>query len=217
MEPFLQNHQYNRIAQQAKVLLSALQTSSDRKVIEAARYSALHKAIEACPGISGVQLELVERMANPKSTEELQAYLAELADYTWKFPVLTVSKVKGLFPKIKKLRMPDLTALEGRCLTYLGWIDPAANRLLIVYPSRQPAHELTGIEGRFVTTNKKGVCAFCNRTGEMALFTVVAKHKIAQLPDYYKAVGQYICLDSSGCNERITELEALERLIEAVK
>lgn len=217
MEPFLQNHQYNRIAQQAKSLLSALQTSNDRKVVEAARYSALTKAVEACPGMNAEQLKLVERMGELSSTEEFQAYLAELAACAVKFPVLTESKIKSLFPKIKKLRMPDLAGLEERSFTYLGWTDTSANRLLLVYPRAQQPGELVGIEGRFVATNKKGVCAFCNRTGDTALFTVVAKHKISQLPDYYKAVGQYICLDSNACNARITELDALERLVEAVK
>ncbi|MDN4593822.1 hypothetical protein [Polycladomyces subterraneus] len=47
MEPFLQNHQYNCIAQQAHVLLSALQTSTDSNVVEAVRYSAVSKAFEA--------------------------------------------------------------------------------------------------------------------------------------------------------------------------
>ena len=72
------------------------------------------------------------------------------------------------------------------------------------------------MEGRLVPTNKKGVCAFCNRMGETALFTVESKARMSHLPDYYKAVGQYICVDSEVCNSRITELEPLERFFEAV-
>lgn len=205
------------------MLLSAMQTSTDPKVVEAAKYSALTKAAEACPGLTGEQLKLVERLADLRSTEEFQAYASELADCTVKFPKLTESQVKGLFPKIKKMRLPDLAGMEGRSLTYLGWTDPSTNRLFLVCartvePGDNPSKSkcLTGIEGRFVSTNKKGVCAFCNRSGETALFTVVAKNKIAHLPDYYKAVGQYICLDSEVCNSRITDVEALDKLFRSV-
>lgn len=223
MEPFLQNHQYNRIAQQAKMLLSALQTSNDRKVVEAARHSAVTRAVEARPGMSGEELRLVERLADLRSTEEFQTYLAELSDHTIAFPEMTESKLKGLFPKVKKLRMPDMARIEGRPLTYLGWTDPGTNRLFLVYARTRPtepggkeAGGLIGIEGRFTAANKKGVCAFCNRTGEMALFTAVSKTKLSHLPDYYKAVGQYICLDSDVCNSQITDLDALERFFDAV-
>jgi hypothetical protein len=52
---------------------------------------------------------------------------SELSNYTVKFPEVTESQLKGLFPKIKKLRMPDFSRIEGRALTYLGWTDPATN------------------------------------------------------------------------------------------
>lgn len=214
MNPFMLNHQYNRIAQQANILLSAVQTSSDRKVVEAAKASAVSKIIEACAGFDAEQMRLVERVADLKTTEEFQAYLNEMSEYTIPFPTLTENQIKGLFSKIKKLRMPDLAKIEGRPLTYLGWADPGTNRLFLIYSRLQ--NELVGIEGRMVPANKKGVCAFCNRTGETALFSVVSKAKLSHLPDYYKAVGQYICLDSDVCNSRITDLDALERFFESV-
>jgi len=221
MDPFLQNHQYNRIVQQAHALLSALRTSTDRKVVEAVRYSAVSKAIEACNGLSGGPLQLVERLADLQTAEEFQAYLSELSNYTVKFPKISESQLKGLFPKVKKLRMPDFTNIEGRTLTYLGWTDPATNRMFLVYSRQQPpdaksSNRLVGVEGRYVSANKKGICAFCNSSGETTLFTVVSKNKMSHLPDYYKAVGQYICLDSEVCNSRITDLDALERFFESV-
>lgn len=221
MEPFLLNHQYNRVAQQAQLLLSALQTSNDGKVVEAARHSTLTKAIEACPGLAGEELRLVSRFAELRSTEEFQSYLGELAGYAVSFPEMTEKTLKGLFPKVKKLRMPDLEQLRGRSLTYLGWTDPGTNRMFLVYPLRAPsgdhtAVKLAAIEGRFVPAQRKGVCAFCSRMGETALFTAESKAKFSHLPDYYKAVGQYICLDSAACNARITDPEGLEQFFQAV-
>jgi len=223
MEPFLLNHQYNRLVQQAKVLLTALQTSSDRKVVEAARYSALSKVLEACPELNAEQRQLVERMAELKSTEDFQAYVSEVAGCRIRFPTLTENQLKSLFPKVKKLRMPDLTALEERPLTYLGWVDAGSEKMFLVYPKpgaeaegKKASDRFTAIEGRFTPANKKGICSFCNRSGETALFTAVSKNKIAHLPDYFKAVGQYICLDSESCNSRITGLEGLETFLQAV-
>src|SRR5690606_11122615 len=114
----------------------------------------------------------------------------------------------------KKLRIPDLTGIEERTLTYLGWTDPATNRMFLVYPGHNPTGKsgssLIGVEGQFISVNKKGICAFCNRSGEMVLYTAISKSKISHLPDYYKAVGQYICMDSEVCNSRITELNVLD-------
>ncbi|MGF7032267.1 hypothetical protein J2T17_003189 [Paenibacillus mucilaginosus] len=219
MKPFLFNHQYNRIVQQARVLLSALQTSTDRKVVEAARYSAVSKSLEACPGLQGDALQLLERLGELQSTEEFQSYMNELAGYTFKFPAVTERQLKALFPKVKKLHLPDLEGMEERSLSYLAWTDPGGDKLFLVYPRRDAAGEgvrLTGIEGRFVSMNKKGICAFCKKTGEAALFTAVSKKKMAQNPDYFKAVGQYICVDSAACNARITELDVLDQFFDAV-
>jgi hypothetical protein len=221
MEPFLQNHQYNRIAQQANLLLSALKTCTDRKVVEAARHSAVGKAVEACPGLSGERLHLVERMGDLQTNEQFQAYLSELSNYTIKFPAITERQLQRLFPKAKKLRMPELAGIERRTLTYLGWTDPGTNKQFLVY-WRQPQHRedpsdsLVGVEGRYTPTNKKGLCAFCKKYGETGLFSAVTKSRLSHLPDYYKAVGQYICLDSEACNARITDLDAIETFFEAV-
>jgi hypothetical protein len=108
-----------------------------------------------------------------------------------------------------------------RSVTYLGWTDPATNLFFLVYPRTSfgggsDTRHFAGIEGRFVAVNKKGVCAFCNRTGDMALFTAVSKARLSRLPDYYKAVGRYICMDSQECNARITDVEAIERFFDAV-
>jgi len=215
MEPFLQNHQYNRVVQQAQLLLSALQTSSDRRVIEAARARAVGAALEACPGADAESRGILERVGELRTAEDVQAYVAELQKYARKFPLLTEQEVKRLFPKTKKLKLPDLAEAGGKPLTYLSWLDGGSNRMYLVY-RRDEADAWLGVEGRFEAVAKKGVCAFCNRSGETALFTAVTKARIAHLPDYYKAVGQYICLDGAACNARITSVEALETFLAAI-
>ncbi|WP_166240294.1 FusB/FusC family EF-G-binding protein [Paenibacillus turpanensis] len=215
MEPFLQNHQYNRVVAQAKAILYALQSSSDRKVVEAARYNAWSKVMEACSGLDRERMALIERMQELQTSEEFQVYLNELAGYAIPFPDMTERVLKSLFPKVKKLRPPELERFGNRPLTYLGWSDQGASRMFLVYnqPDREGAGgqgRLVGIEGRFTAGEKKGVCAFCNKIGEAALFTAVTKKRMGNNPDYYKAVGQYICFDSDACNARITDLTALD-------
>lgn len=211
------NHQYNRIVQEGKNLLSALQTSTDRKVVEAARYSAVSKAVEACEGLTGDAMRLVERLADIQTNEQFQVYQQQLSQYVVPFPELTEREIKGLFPKVKKLRVPDLEAIKGQHLAYLGWTDAGTNRLFIVYPLYRDGHvDMIGIEGKFLPMERKEVCAFCRKHGEAALFTAISKAKMANLPDYYKAVGQCICLDYAACNSKITDLEPLEKFVEAV-
>lgn len=213
MDPFLQNHQYNRLSQLALRLLHAVQTSSDRSVVEAARHSAWSQAVEACPGLAGYRLEIVERIVRLQTAEDYVSYLRELSNYTVRFPKVTEKELKGLFPKVKKLRLPDLAGIEERMLTYLGWTDPGTERMYIVYPAEG---KLLGIEGQFSPEAKRGICAFCNKGGETALFTAVSQKRSAHNPDYYKAVGQYICLDSVACNSRMTDIQAFERFVNDV-
>ncbi|MFD2613409.1 FusB/FusC family EF-G-binding protein [Paenibacillus gansuensis] len=219
MEPFLHNHQYNLIAKQAKVLLSALRTSSDRKVIEAARSNAISKSAEVCSGADRGQMMLVERMGDLKEPEQLESYLSELGQYRIPFPELSEKQIKSMFPKVKKLRLPDLDAVKGKALTYLGWTDVATNRMFLVYPginTEEAEPRMISVEGRFTADNRKGICAFCNRMGETVLYTAESKVRRSSIPDYYKAVGQYICADSKECNTKITELDALEKFLAGV-
>ncbi|MGO4499714.1 FBP domain-containing protein [Paenibacillus sp. 2RAB27] len=110
--------------------------------------------------------------------------------------------------------MPDLKGITYRFATYLGWTDIATNKLFIVYDLNG---KLIGIEGKYTPTNKKGVCFVCNRHTEVALFTAVTKWKPeGASPDYYRAIGNYLCVNSEVCNKNITDVEVLEKFIHGV-
>lgn len=129
------------------------------------------------------------------------------------FPQLTEKQIRKLFPKNKKLALPDLS-VDYRFVTYLGWVDISSTKLFIVYPLDG---QVVGIEGKYTPTHKKIVCFLCNRHSETALFTAVSKARPAHAsPDYYKAVGNYMCLDSRECNKHITNVDALEKFIRSV-
>ncbi|RAV08890.1 FusB/FusC family EF-G-binding protein [Paenibacillus contaminans] len=211
--PFIRNHQYNLIKKQAALLQKAFHTVTDPKVVESVRYSAQMKIIEAFPDATELQLQLLNNISAIRTEEQFQHYLHSLEPYMTEFSPVTGKMLNKLFPKTKKLKVPDLTAIDYRYITYLGWNDIATNRLFLVYPLNG---QFIGIEGRFTPTNK-GVCFLCNRHEEVALFTAVTRMKpVNASPDYYKAIGNYVCVDSGVCNKNMTNVSALERFVQEV-
>ncbi|WP_058302178.1 FusB/FusC family EF-G-binding protein [Gorillibacterium timonense] len=214
-EPFLYNHQYNALRKQVTALHRACSTVSDPKVVESVRLGAMAWVREAFPEATDEQLPLLNAFTDMTQSEQFQQYLLTLEAYRATDLQATEKQISKLYPKIKKLKVPDLSLIDTRKLTYLGWIDIAANRMFMVYRWNG---ELVGIEGRYTPANK-GVCFLCNRIENVALFSTVAKYRPpGSSPDYYKAIGQYMCLDHDVCNHNITDVAPLERFLkEALK
>ncbi|GIP34470.1 FusB/FusC family EF-G-binding protein [Paenibacillus sp. J2TS4] len=214
VKPFIRNHQYNLIKKQAELLQHACNTISDPKMVEAVRYSAHAKIVEAFPHATELQKQALADISTLNTAGEFQHYLQSLEPYMMEFAQVTEKQLKKNFPKIKKLKVPDLTALDYRYVTYLGWTDIATNKMFLVYHLNG---QLVGIEGRYTPTNKKSVCFVCNRHEEVALFSAISKSKPANAsPDYYKAIGNYLCVDSDICNKNITAVTALEKFVNKV-
>lgn len=212
--PFVRNHQYNLIRKQTEWLQRATGTVSDVKVVAAARESVYMRIAETFPEASPPQSEILEQVTDCRTAEDFKRYLDALDPLRASFSPLSESQLRKLYPKVKKLKTPNLAAIDWRTVTYLGWTDVAANRLFLVYElNGQPV----GIEGRFTPASKKGVCFVCNRQEETALFSAVTKHRPAGAsPDYFKSVGNYICLHSDTCNRNITDVGALEKFVRDV-
>jgi hypothetical protein len=211
VNPFIRNHQYNLIKKQANLLQNACNTVSDPKVVEAVRFSTLTKIIEAFPESTELQKQHLETVSSLNRTEDFQHFLHSLEPMMLEFTQVAAAQIKKLFPKVKKLKIPDLASIDYRYVTYIGWTDIASNKLFIVYEQNG---QHVGIEGKFTPTNKKSTCFLCNRHEEVALFTAITKTKPAHAsPDYYKAIGNYMCVNSEACNKNITDTAALEKFI----
>lgn len=196
------------------MLQNACNTVSDRKVLESVKYSAQSKIVEAFPDVTELQLQMLEKISTINTAGEFQQYLLSLEPYLTEFVEVTEKQLKKLFPKIKKLKVPDLAAIDYRYVTYLGWTDIATNKLFLVYYLNG---QLVGVEGRYTPVNKKSICFLCNRHEEVALFSAITKSKPANAsPDYYKAIGNYLCVNSDTCNKNITDVTALEKFIHDV-
>ncbi|MCM3631283.1 FusB/FusC family EF-G-binding protein [Paenibacillus glycanilyticus] len=209
--PFIRNHQLNLIKKQVGQLQQACTTVSDPKVIESVRSNAPFKVMEAFPGATEAEQKLLGSFASLNTPKEFQSYLQSLEDDMLPFEKVEEKQLKKLFPKVKKLKVPDLAAMDLRYVTYLGWTDIAANKMFLVYRLND---RLVGVEGRFTPVQKKSVCFLCNRHEEVALFSAVTKSRPANAsPDYYKAIGNYMCVNSETCNKNITNVTMLERFI----
>lgn len=209
--PFIRNHQFNLIKKQTKFVLHTLRTVADRRVLETVRYSAVTNMIGVFAALTEPQKQIMEQVTTFETADDFHNYIAELESYLEPYPAITQQQIQKLFPKSKKLKIPDLGLLDFRYMTYLSWVDIASNRLFIIYP-----HEghFIGIEGRITPTHRKGYCLFCNRHQELAYFYVKTKNAS---PDNISAVGQYVCLDNHVCNQSITDTASLEKFILSVR
>jgi hypothetical protein len=213
-EPFIRNHQFNFIKKQAGLLEHALRTNADPKVLESVRYSAESKISERFPDVTDNQKQMLETIFMLRTADDFQKHLKALEPYLMEFPPISAKQILKLFPKNKKLKLPDLLAIDYRYVTYLSWIDISTNKLFIVY---QLNGQFVGIEGKYTPTNKKSFCFLCNRYEELALFTAISKKRPAHTtPDYYKAVGNYLCMNGHECNKNLTDVSPLEKFIDTV-
>jgi len=214
-EPFIRNHHYNSIKNEADSVLRALRTVGDPKILESVRYGARAKVAELFPDVGDELSAMLESVADLKTGEELQRYMQALEPYLIAFPPITESQIRKLFPKVKKLKVPDLGQIDFRFVTYLSWIDPATNKMFVVYPAADG--RFVGIEGRYTDSVKKGYCFVCNRFENLVMFSAIAKKKPANAsPDYYKSVGNYLCASGHDCNKNVTDTASLTRFIDTV-
>lgn len=213
-DKFIPNHQFNLVARQIGLVQRAVETASDPKVVESVRIGAAAAIAEAFPNEAQRDRLRLASIADMREREHFREYLLSLEPLLASFPQVTEKTLAKLFPKVKKLKTPDLAAVDFTRVTYLGWTDIAAGRMYLVYPLDG---QLVGIEGRFTPVSKSGVCFLCNRHGDVALFTANTKTKPPGAGvDYYKAIGNYLCTDSAACNRQIADVGALETYVRAV-
>jgi len=205
MEQFINNEQLNFIKNQVALINDSIRKNVAAKVLAAVIDLANSKISNLFPNASMEQQSLLD-LAKLETDKEYDQYIEYLSEYLLPFPSIQEQQVKKMFPKQKKLKLPDLTKIDTSRLTYLGWNDLRSNKKFIIY---ELDGSLVGIEGRFAPTNKKNLCSFCNCFGEVSYFSTVTKAKQSKNPDYFKSIGNLICTDSYECNKKITSSEYL--------
>ncbi|WP_338452860.1 FusB/FusC family EF-G-binding protein [Niallia oryzisoli] len=204
-EKFIKNEQLNFIKKQIDFIKDSSKKTVPPTVLAAVIDSAHAKILDLFPNASVEQQEILN-LSRLKTDDEYKQYLLLLSDFLLPFPKINEQQLKKMFPKNKKLKLPDLSKIEHCQLTYLSWNDLGTNKKFIVY---ELDGKLAGIECKLTPTSKKNICSFCNGFGEVAYFSTVTKAKKSKNPDYYKSIGNLICTDSSDCNKKITNVDYL--------
>lgn len=209
LENFIKNEQLNFIKKQIAVIKDSAKKNVPPTVLAAVIDLANAKISDLFPNASLDQQELLD-LSRLKTDVEYDQYIRRLSAYLLPFPEVTEQQLKKMFPKKKKLKLPDLSNIDHSQLTYLSWNDIGSNKKYIVY---ELEGKMVGIECEFAPTSKKNICSFCNGFGEVAYFSTVTKAKKAKNPDYYKSIGNLICADSSDCNKKMTNVDYLKAFL----
>ncbi|MDQ0198281.1 FusB/FusC family EF-G-binding protein [Neobacillus ginsengisoli] len=204
-EKFIKNEQLNFIKKQIALIKDSTKKNVPPTVLAAVIDLANAKILDLIPNASLDQQKMLD-LSRLKIDDEYDQYIQHLSAFLQPFPKITEQQLKKMFPKNKKLKLPDLSKIDHSQLTYLSWNDLRSNKKFIVY---ELDGKMVGIECKFTPTSKYNICSFCNCFGEVAYFSTVTKEKKSKNPDYYKAIGNLICADSSECNNKITNVEYL--------
>nr|WP_285801271.1 FusB/FusC family EF-G-binding protein [Exiguobacterium sp. s26] len=206
----MENHQFNFIREQVEIIRDSRKKSLPASVLQAVIDLANAKIAYLFPDATPSQLAMMD-VSNLKTDESYDVFIEGLRPHVRSFPQVTELQVKKMFPKQKKLRLPDAVSFNVNRMSYMSWNDLRSNRKYIVC---EKDHQLMGIELKASSNAKKNICAFCNQFAEVSYCVTITKAKQAKNPDYYKAIGTYICTDSASCNENMTNLDALMTFVE---
>jgi hypothetical protein len=211
MEPFMLSDQYNFVRLQTQHLVNGHATVNDSGVLDALKALVKEKVFNMFEELNEEQMELLDPIVAIEEKAQAEAFLEKLNPYVIPFKTVSEQTVKKLFPKAKKLKLPDMESINFKELSYFGWDDKGSNKKYIIAPRD---NKLVGLHGAFRSSNKKGICALCNRHEEVGMFMAEVK---ASSDGTYTKRGNYICCDSWACNRNITNRGKLDDFIELLK
>ena len=150
-EKFIKNEQLNFIKKQIALIKDSTNKNVPQNVLAAVIDLANAKILDLFPNASLEQKEMLV-LAGPKTDKEYEEYIQDLSDFLLPFPEITQQQLKKMFPKHKKIKLPDLSNIDLNQLTYLSWNDLGYNKKFIVY---ELEGKMVGIECEYTPTSKK--------------------------------------------------------------
>lgn len=209
-EQFIRNDQYNFIKRQIQQLVNGHASVNDQHVIGALESLSIEKVLDLFTDLTVDQKEILNKTVEIEGKEEAERFLVDLASYVLPFNKLSEQRLKKLFPKVKKLKLPT-EGLDYKRMTYLCFDDLGTKRRYIVAPAQKG---MVGLSGTYEESNMKQFCAICNRLTKVHMFMTKTKGEIAGT---YTKKGNYICQDAEDCNHHVWTLDKLNEFIENVK
>ena len=211
MDPFIRNDQFNFIKKQGQALINGHSTVNDQRVLNALKSITSEKISNLFENLNEEQKQLLYPIIEIKEKADAEAFLEQIKPFVIPFKEVTEQTIKKLFPKVKKLKTPSLENIDFREISYLGWLDKGSNKKFLIVEHHG---KLVGIIGDYTLSSKKGICALCNRTEEIGMFTSAVK---GATQDAYIKRGNYICQDSQKCNHNLISLEKLNDFVNLIK
>ncbi|WP_042477185.1 FusB/FusC family EF-G-binding protein [Bacillus ndiopicus] len=206
MTPFLTVAEVRLIEQQLVKIVNAKASSKDANILSTVRELALTTLREKLP-LAENQETLLRAVETVEDRLDVTLFVENLQAYTIPFKAISEKGIEKLFKKDKKLKIPKLSEIDWKGISYLSWQDSGTHRQYIVI---EREGNFTGLRGTIGNTNTKGVCAICNEHSNVHLFTA----KVKGQADAYKSYSQYICDDADNCNRRLKDYEKLVQFVE---
>lgn len=212
MDSFIKKQQFNFIKKCLFDLNGAFRNCIDANIVDTTKACIQNKIYDYFTDLTEEQRTILDisKITDPL---HIDGYIKDLDQYVYGMPTITALQINKVFKKEKKLKIPNLNDEDSK-IVYLGWIDEAIRKLLIIY----------NLDGKFVgmacrlpstNSNNTNICTLCNHVGpesEIAFVSPICKTSNPGL-DSYKSIGFHVCLDSKACNDRITSTEKLENLL----
>jgi hypothetical protein len=211
MEPFIRVDQFQFIKIQTQQLINGYASVNDKNVLNALKSLVYDKVTSLFTVITSEQKELIDGIVEVEDSVKGELYIAKLKPYVIPFKKVTEQTVKKLFPKAKKLKLPDLNDIDFQELSYLSWYDKGTTRKYLI---TLHSNGFIGLEGTYSPASKKGICTLCNKQRAVGLFMSETKGVVQGT---YIRRGNYICQDSLKCNENMISLEKLLGFIQLLK
>ena len=202
MKKQLYPYQFNYIKEHVAHLINVYNSVNDLNTITSIQEATREQILNTFQKVdSHIQLEVEKLMNYQLSKMQAEKILSTLQGYVLPFEHPSKKQVDKVFRKVKKLKTPLISNEVLLESTFIGWNDVASNRKYIIYYN--DFGKLDGFYGDISNQTVKGFCSICNKESRVTLF--MRKTRTTSDGQYTKK-GDYICFDSTVCNQQISDL-----------
>ncbi|WP_039068933.1 FusB/FusC family EF-G-binding protein [Staphylococcus shinii] len=213
MEKQLYPYQFNYIKERVAHLINVYNSVNDLNTISSIQEATREQILNTFQKVdSHIQLEVEKLMNYQLSKMQAEKILSTLQGYVLPFEHPSKKQVDKVFRKVKKLKTPLISNEVLLESTFIGWNDVASNRKYIIYYN--DFGKLDGFYGDISNQTVKGFCSICNKESRVTLF--MRKTRTTSDGQYTKK-GDYICFDSTVCNQQISDLSYFYHFLNKIK
>ncbi|WP_017723514.1 FusB/FusC family EF-G-binding protein [Staphylococcus xylosus] len=202
MEKQLYPYQFNYIKERIAHLINVYNSVNDINTIASIQETTREQILNTFQRVDpSIQLEIEKLMNYQLSKMQAEKILSTLQGYVLPFEHPSKKQVDKVFRKVKKLKTPLISNEVLLESTFIGWNNVASNKKYIIYYN--DFGNLDGFYGDISNQTVKGFCSICNKESRVTLF--MRKTRTTSDGQYTKK-GDYICFDSTVCNQQISDL-----------